>query len=114
MAPESDARSRAQAGGRSSVPSDRPSVLDATLKFCFDSLAAREAGVTRYEVMEHVRTWLSSEDAVEAERGFDEYVRTGRLVQVAQSRGGEALYRPAGRPDGQRARPFTLRPHGGQ
>jgi len=114
MAPESDARSGAPAGDGSVVFSDRPSVLDATLKLCFDSLTAREAGVTRYQVLEHVRTWLSSEDVVEAERGFDEYVRTGRLVQVAQSRGGEALYRPAGRPDGPRARPFTLRPHGGQ
>ena len=51
--------------------------------------------MTRYQVMEHVRTWLSSEDAVEAERGFDEYVRTGRLVKVGQDRGGEEFYKLA-------------------
>ena len=99
MALESDARSSVPADDGSVVFSDRPSVLDATLKFCFESLTGREIGVTRYEVMEHVRTWLSSEDVMEAERGFDEYVRTGRLVQVGQSRGGEEFYNLAERLD---------------
>ena len=49
--------------------------------------------MTRYEVIEYVRTWMWSKEVMEAERGFDEYVRTGRLVKVGQDRSGEEFYK---------------------
>ena len=93
MALESDTRSRAQAGEEFRALGT--SILDLTLKICFKSRTARRTGVTRYRVIDHIRTWMWSDEIIKAERGFDEYVRTGRLVKVGQDRGGEEFYKLA-------------------
>ena len=92
MALEHDARSRAQAGETRALGT---SILDLTLKRCFKNPFTRETGVTRYKVIEQVQMWMWSDEIIKAERGFDEYVRTGRLVKVGQSRGGEEFYKLA-------------------
>ena len=70
-------------------------MLDLALKICFKSRTTRETGVTRYEVIEHVQMWMWSEEIIKARRGFDEYVRTGRLVQVGQDIHRKPLYKLA-------------------
>ena len=80
------------------------SILDLTLELCFKNPFTRETGVTRYEVIEHVQMWMWSEEIMEARRGFDEYVRTGRLVKVGQDRGGEEFYKLAEHLDSQHRR----------
>ena len=89
MALESDTRSREETGALGT------SILDLTLKLCFENPFTRETGVTRYEVIEHVQMWMWSDEIIKAERGFDEYVRTGRLVKVGQDRSGEEFYKLA-------------------
>ena len=54
-----------------------PSILDLTLGACFEDPITRDTGVTRYEVIEYVRTWMWSKEVMEAGRGFDGYARTG-------------------------------------
>ena len=93
MALESDTRSRAQAGGEFRALGT--SILDLTLKICFEDPIIRETGVTRYHVIEHVQMWMWSDEIIKARRGFDEYVRTGRLVKVGQTRNGKPLYKLA-------------------
>ena len=92
MALESDTRSYEQAGETRALGT---SMLDLTLKLCFEDPIIRETGVTRYRVIEHVQTWMWSEEIIKARRDFDEYVRTGRLVQVGQTRNGKPLYKLA-------------------
>ncbi len=92
MALESDTRSRAQAGETGALGT---SILDLTLELCFENPFTRETGVTRYEVIEHVQTWMWSDEIIKARRGFDEYVRTGRLVQVGQDIHSKPLYKLA-------------------
>ena len=71
------------------------SILDLTLKRCFKNPFTRETGVTRYKVIEQVQMWMWSDEIIKAERGFDEYVRTGRLVQVGQDIHRKPLYKLA-------------------
>ena len=93
MALESDTRFRAQTSEEFGALGT--SILDLTLKRCFKNPFTRETGVTRYKVIEQVQTWMWSDEIIKARRGFDEYVRTGRLVKVGQTRNGKPLYKLA-------------------
>lgn len=79
--------------GQPKAADPKRSVLDATLEICFDSPITRETGVTRSQAIEHVQMWMWSRQIMEAERGFDEYVRTGRLVEVGRNAHRKPLYK---------------------
>ena len=79
--------------------SSKPSILDLALEMCFDNPITRETGVTRSQVIERVQMWMWGKQIMEAERGFYEYVRTGRLVEVWRNAHRKPLYRLSERPD---------------
>lgn len=96
---EPDAQSNSPAVGETKSASSEPSTPDLTLETCFENSITPEAGATRSQVIERTQMWMWGKQIMEAERGFDEYVRTGRLVEVGLNAHRKPLYKLSERPD---------------
>jgi len=96
---EPDAQSNSPAVGETRSASSEPPTPDLTLEMCFENSITPEAGVARSQVIEHAQTRRRGRKVAEAERGFDEYARTGKIVEVWRNAHRKPLYRLSERPD---------------